>query len=94
VPHALLYVDDIVLMASTTNLRRTIGALQREFAMDLGPLHHFLGITVERQPQGLFLHQCRYAIDILDWAGMSDGKPCYTPVDTQAKLSKDDEPSR
>jgi hypothetical protein len=32
--YLLLYVDDIVLMAPTTDLlQRTIGALQREFAM-------------------------------------------------------------
>jgi hypothetical protein len=48
----LLYVDDIMLTASTANLlQRTIVALQWEFAMkDLGPLHHFLGITAERRP--------------------------------------------
>jgi hypothetical protein len=59
--------DDIVLTASTADLLQcTIIALQREFAMkDLGPLHHFLGITAERWPQGLFLHQHQYAIDIL-----------------------------
>jgi hypothetical protein len=92
--YLLLYVDDIVLTASTANLlHRMIVALQREFAMkDLGPLHHFLGITGERRPQGLFLHQCQYAIDILERAGMSDCKPCSTPVDTQAKLSEDDGP--
>jgi hypothetical protein len=92
--YLLLYVDDIVLTASNADiLQRTIVALQREFAMkDLGPLHHFLGITAERRPQGLFLHQRQYAIDILEWAGMSDCKPCSTPVDTQAKLSEDDGP--
>jgi hypothetical protein len=81
-------------MASTVDLLQcTIIAIQREFAMkDLGPLHHFLAITVERRPQGLFLHQRRYAIDILERAGMSDCKPCSTPVDTQAKLSEDDVP--
>jgi hypothetical protein len=48
-----------VLTASTADLlHRTIVALLRKFAMkDLGPLHHFLGITAERRPQGLFLHQ-------------------------------------
>jgi hypothetical protein len=57
-----------VLTTSTTDLlQRTIVALQREFAMkDLRPLHHFLGITAERQPQGLFLHQRQFAIDILE----------------------------
>jgi hypothetical protein len=89
-----LYVDDIVLTTSTANLLQCkIVALQREFAMkDLGPLHHFLGITAERRPQGFFLHQRQYTIDILEWAGMSDCKSCSTPVDTQAKLSEDDGP--
>jgi hypothetical protein len=90
----LLYVDDIVLTASTADLlQRTIIALQQEFAMkDLGPLHHFLSITTERRPQGLFLHQRQYVLDIMERAGMSDCKPCSTPVDTQAKLSEDDGP--
>jgi hypothetical protein len=44
--YLFLYVDDIVLTASSSELlQRTISALQKEFAMkDLGPLHHFLGI--------------------------------------------------
>jgi hypothetical protein len=56
--YLLLYVDDIILTVSSTELpRRTIFALQREFTMkDLGPLHHFLGITVECRLDGLFLH--------------------------------------
>jgi hypothetical protein len=47
--YLLLYVDNIVLTTSTTDLlQRKIVALQREFAIkDLGPLH-FLGITAER----------------------------------------------
>jgi hypothetical protein len=30
----------------------------------------------------------------MERAGMSDCKPCSTPVDTQAKLSEDDVPGR
>ena len=56
---------------------------------DHGQLHHFLGVTVEPRPSGLLLHQRQYALDILERAGMSDCKPCSTPVDTQAKLSAD-----
>ena len=55
---------------------------------DLGQLHHFLGVTVEPRPSDL-LHQRQYALDILERAGMTDCKPCSTPVDTQAKLSAD-----
>ena len=89
--YLLLYVDDIVLTASSQQLlERVISSLQREFAMkDIGQLHHFLGVTVETRPSGLFLHQRQYALDILERAGMTDCKPCSTPVDTQAKLSAD-----
>jgi hypothetical protein len=59
---------------------------------NLGPLHHFLSITIECRPHGFFLHQRQYAIDILERASMSDCKPCSMPVDTQAKLSEDDGP--
>jgi hypothetical protein len=92
--YLLLYVDDIVLTASSqTLLQRIIASLQREFAMkDLGVLHHFLGVTVEPRPSGLFLHQRQFACDILERAGMADCKPCTTPVDTQGKLSEAEGP--
>jgi hypothetical protein len=74
-------------------LHRTISALQREFAMkDLGPLHHFLGITVEWRPDKLFLHQRTYTLDILKRAVMTDCKPCSTLVDLRAKLAADSGP--
>jgi hypothetical protein len=57
--------------------------------MDLGPLHHFLDVSVEPLSDGLFLHQRQYAQDILERTGMSDCKPCSTPVDTQTKVSSD-----
>jgi hypothetical protein len=59
---------------------------------DLGPLHHFLGITVERRPDKLFLHQRTYTLDILTRAVMTDCKPCSTPVDLKAKLAADSGP--
>jgi hypothetical protein len=60
--------------------------------MDLEPLHHFLGIIVERHPDGLFLHQRTYMLDILKRAVMADCKPCTTPVDLQTKLARDSMP--
>jgi hypothetical protein len=92
--YLLLYVDDIILTASSMELlHRTISALQREFVMmDLGPLHHFLSITVERRPDGLFHHQRTYTLDILKRAVMADCMSCTTPVDLQAKLADDSRP--
>jgi hypothetical protein len=86
--YLLLYVDDIVLTASSPDLlRRTIQALQQEFSMkDLGELHHFLGMHVQRCTQR------QYMMDILDRAGMAECKPCSTPVDTNPKLAANGPP--
>jgi len=87
--YLLLYVDDIVLTASSTPLLRcTIDALRRGFSMkDLGALHHFLGMHVQRSGDGLLLSQRQFMLEILERAGMTDCKPCSTPVDTNPKLS-------
>jgi hypothetical protein len=78
--YLLLYVDDIVLTASSLpTLRRIISALQQEFPMkDLGRLHHFLGMHVQHSTLGIYLSQHQYMIEILERAGMSDCKPHYT----------------
>ncbi|WVZ81617.1 hypothetical protein U9M48_028972 [Paspalum notatum var. saurae] len=75
--YLLLYVDDIVLTASSPSLlQRIITSLQQEFAMkDLGVLHHFLGVIVEPRPSGLLLHQRQYTLDIPERAGMADRNP-------------------
>jgi hypothetical protein len=59
---------------------------------DLGLLHHFLGITVEHRPDGLFLYQRTYTLDILKRAVMVDCKPCTMPVYLQVKLAGDSGP--
>jgi hypothetical protein len=89
--YLLLYVDDVVLTASSAPLLRAIiDQLLAEFSMkDLGPLHYFLGIRVVRNSSGFFLSQHTYAEDLLDRANMLDCRPVSTPVDTRAKLSAD-----
>ncbi|GKA61512.1 ribonuclease H-like domain-containing protein [Tanacetum coccineum] len=48
--YLLIYVDDIILTASSaTLLQRIITSLHSKFSMtDLGPLHYFLGISISR----------------------------------------------
>jgi hypothetical protein len=89
IAYILLYVDDIILAASSNTLRQSIMAqLSSEFAMkDLGPLSYFLGISVNRHSKGMFLSQKKYAEEIIERAGMSSCKPSPTPVDTKTKLS-------
>jgi hypothetical protein len=78
----LLYVIDIVLTASSTQLlNRITASLRSEFAMtDMGSLHYFLGITVTRDSAGMHLSQAKYVAEILDNAGMTACKSVTTPV--------------
>jgi hypothetical protein len=87
-----MYVDDIILTASSSALLQHIVAkLSSEFVMtDLGDLHHFLGITVTRSTDGLFLSQHQYAVDLLQWAGMVECHSTAIPIDTHAKLLASD----
>jgi hypothetical protein len=92
--YLLLYADNIVLTASSNALLHSIiGRLHTEFAMtDLGDLHHFLGISVTRSSDGMFLSQRQYASDLLQRAGMSECHSTTTPVDCKSKLSASDGP--
>jgi hypothetical protein len=57
--YLLLYMDDVVLTASSTTLfRALIDQLLGEFSMkDFGPLHFFLRVSVTRTASGFFLSQ-------------------------------------
>ncbi|KAJ9544405.1 hypothetical protein OSB04_024112 [Centaurea solstitialis] len=92
--YLLLYVDDIILTASSpTLISMVISKLSSEFPMsDLGPLSVFLGITASRSKSGLFLSQSAFAQEILARADMVSCNPCSTPADTKTKLAVDGEP--
>jgi hypothetical protein len=62
--------------------------LEKEFALkDLGDLHYFLGIEVQRSKDGLLLKQQRYTTDILQRVGMMTCKPESRPLSASEKLS-------
>ena len=88
----LLYVDDILLTASSPALRHTVATLLKtEFEMsDERPLCYFLGIKIERNTKGMMLSQSAYAKDILSRMSMQHCKPFSTPMDLKSKLSQDD----
>ncbi|GJR19515.1 ribonuclease H-like domain-containing protein, partial [Tanacetum coccineum] len=70
VAYFLIYVDDIILTASSSALlQRVISSLHSEFAMtDLGPLNYFLGISATRtgsegDPSNRILRYVRGTLD-------------------------------
>jgi hypothetical protein len=54
---------------------------------NMSDLHYFLGISVEHNKDSMFLSQEKYALELLDRAGMLQCKSISTPVDTTSKLS-------
>ncbi|XP_066395941.1 uncharacterized mitochondrial protein AtMg00810-like [Miscanthus floridulus] len=87
-----LYVDDMILSASSTGLlQHIVKRLQDAFKVkDMGPVHHFLGIGVRRTGNGFFLSQTQYAEDLLERAGMANCKSVATPADMKGKASATD----
>ncbi|GAA0185804.1 hypothetical protein LIER_33092 [Lithospermum erythrorhizon] len=80
ITYLLLYVDDIILTASSESLRRSIiSLLNPEFVMkDLGNLSYFLIM--------LLLSRKKYAKNIIARACMSSYTPSAIPIDTKSKL--------
>ncbi|GJX17341.1 ribonuclease H-like domain-containing protein [Tanacetum coccineum] len=90
----LLYVDDIVLSASSdTLLQQIIASLHQEFSMtDLGSLNYFLCVYVTRDSLRMFLSQWKYVVKILERIHMVYCNPSRTHVDTKSKLGDDGDP--
>lgn len=59
---------------------------------DLGDLHYFLGISVTRTLNDMFLSQQKYAQDIVNRALMQNFKPASTPTDLSTKFDSSGPP--
>ena len=57
---------------------------------DLGLMHYFLGLEVWQSPEGIFLNQGKYTVEILKRFDMLECKVMATPpMDTHLKLLTD-----
>ena len=85
----LVYVDDIILVSSDHSaVPMLLKDLNKDFALkDLGELHYFLGIEVNKIQNGILLTQEKYVNDVLQRVGMKDCKPVSTPLSSSEKLS-------
>lgn len=79
-----IHVDDIITASSSSEMiKKFEDDMKKHFTMkDLGNLHNYLGIQIERDSDGLFtLHQRCYIERKLKEFNMSDCKPSNIPVD-------------
>ncbi|KAL1190609.1 Retrovirus-related Pol polyprotein from transposon RE2 [Cardamine amara subsp. amara] len=87
--HVLVYVDDIIISGSSAALiAKFKHYLSSCFHMkDLGALRYFLGIEVARGPQGVYLCQRKYALDIISETGLLGVQPVSFPLEQNHKLA-------
>ena len=80
----LVYADDIIL---ANNDPHACTAFKANFRIkDLGPLKYFIGIEVAHGPRGLFLSQCKHALEIVEERGLLGSKPSDFPIEENHKL--------
>jgi hypothetical protein len=66
--------------------------MQNEFEMPLlRELSFFLGLKIRQRNQGSFIFQTKYIREMLKRFRMEDCKPVITPMQTNCKLSKNDD---
>ena len=85
----LVYVNDVILAGNDTKACTELKSyLHTCFSIkDLGPLQDFLGIEVAKGPQGLFLSQRKYTLDIINECGLLGAKPAEFPIEENHKLA-------
>ena len=86
-----IYVDDLIVGGDNENeVEHVKSLLKHKLDMkDLGELKFFLGIEVIRTPEGIWLLQRQYALDMLSKYGMTACKPLSVPLEQKVKLSAD-----
>ncbi len=88
----MVYVDDLILVCNNQNkLLQIKEELSQKFEMkDLGELHFFLGMEVERNRDEklLRINQIKYLKEILKCFRMEECKPIGVPLDPKVKLQR------
>lgn len=84
----LVYVDDIVLTVSNSSLITKLKSLlHATFSIkDLGPIKYYLGLEFSRTLARIFVHKCKYALDLLEKFSFSDSKPFSIHMEQHLKL--------
>lgn len=88
----VVYLDDILITRNyDTEINKVKGFLNQKFTIkDLGNAKYFLGLELARSEDGLFVNQRKYAMDLLQDAGMLGCKPTSTPFPKSCKLNEED----
>ncbi|PNX55109.1 copia-type polyprotein [Trifolium pratense] len=87
-----IYVDDLIVTGNNQALINTFKqSMMNKFAMsDLGKMKYFLGVEVCQTDDGIFIHQMKYAYEILTKFGMENCNAVSSPIVPGCKLVKNE----
>jgi hypothetical protein len=87
-----LYVDDLIYTGNDQGLIENFkSSMKKRFAMtDLGKMRYFLGMEVNQSNEGIYMHQCKYATEILSRFGMENCNKVCSPIVPGCRLSKNE----
>ncbi|KAG7553691.1 GAG-pre-integrase domain [Arabidopsis suecica] len=85
-----LYVDDLIYTGNDESLlQRFKSSMKKEFDMtDLGKMKYFLGVEVIQDADGIFIHQKKYAGEILERFNLLNANEVKNPIVPGVRLSK------
>nr|GEW28589.1 hypothetical protein [Tanacetum cinerariifolium] len=88
----LVFVNDILITGNNLSLINSIKKqLHQTFSIkDLGPIHYYLGIEFLRNSFGLIMSQRKYALELIQSAGLLNVKPSNIPFNPLTKLRPED----
>ena len=84
-------MHDLFLTRNGEHITDCKKKIVEEFEMkDIGSMHYLLRLEVWQRPEGIFLNQGKYAVEILKIFDMLDCKSMATPMATNLKLLSDE----
>lgn len=90
--YILIYVDDGLIAGNKDDVEHIIKIVEKEFELRrLGAAAFFLGMEIirDRAMRQIILTQRKYVLTILEKMRMGDTKPRATPMECNAKISKE-----
>lgn len=86
-----IWVDDLLILAREEDVAQKFRKqMSQEFDMkDEGVCNYYLGMNVEQSEEGIFIHQHRYAKQVLNRFNLSCITPTKTPMTTDTKLRQE-----
>ncbi|GKA48891.1 retrovirus-related pol polyprotein from transposon TNT 1-94 [Tanacetum coccineum] len=86
-----IYVDDIIFASTDPKACEIFSyEMSSKFQMSMmGQMSFFLGLQVSQNPEGIFINQSKFALEILKKFGMDSCDPVDTPMVDRLKLDED-----